>query len=402
MSAHRAALTGVSDLRPRLPPQPPTSGGGRNGVSTEVIARAAVLATLVGSLGVLGQIWVTRRQLGLQEAATYRDQAQPWRALAIDWRLLVVVGLGPHTARQVGLDAQACRRYEGVLEEYRTARLEWHDALLRLDQEGQEGVWPDEAAERMQHARAALEPYHSAVRAVLVHLAQLCDLVLRRRLSARSLHDAVGHDLLRDEGALRRVARLPYDLGGCPGPEHHEAEGWRGLTLDEVSGRIGWASALSESAGPAARVHLLLDLLVLHADAAGEQIWVGDGTAAQLVAAPANVARRWHTARRVSRVSAWRLCWSASGVVSGWALFGSHSAARRAAWRLVRPVRCAVLALRASVSEGDDRHVYLDPPPLVDRHPVSPAPGEVEGDGGTRQVESAAPRGAVRSAQGAI
>lgn len=338
-------------------------------MSTEVIALAAVLATLVGSLGVLGQIWVTRRQLGLQEAATYRDQAQAWRALAGDWGLLVVVGLGPHLARQVGLDADVCRRYERALEEYRTARLEWHDALLRLDQDGQEGCWPDEAEERLQRARAAMDPYHSAVRAVLVHLAQLADLVLRRRLSARSLHDSVGHDLVRDEAALRRVARLPYDVGLCPGPEHHEAEGWRRLTLDEVSGRMGWASVLSESGGPAARVHLLLDLLILHADAAGDQIWVGDETLAQRVVAPTNVARRWHTARRVSRVSAWRLCWSASGVLSGWALFGASpagAASRRAAWSLVRPVRCAWLMLRASVSKGDDRHLYLDPLPLED------------------------------------
>lgn len=329
-------------------------------MSSDAIAVAAVLATLLGSIGVIGQIVVTRRQLVLQEAATYRDQADAWRALSFDWQTVLIAGYGPVTARAIGMDVARCDAYEAVLAEYRDARLHWHDVTSREAEANEsEGV---DTWERSARAQAALDSYRSAVRNVLVYLAQLSDLVLRRRLSVRSLYDAVGHDLIRDASALRTVARLPYDSIGCPGPMHHEIEVWRTLTLDEISGRVGWASSLSEATGAAARIHLLLDLMIFHGQAVGDSIWRGPETLADEVNQPDNISLRWKTASRVSLRAALGLAWRSSGVGTR-AVYESaiRRITRNLAWKLCRPKRFATTVIRGVRASNKANNVYLPP-----------------------------------------
>ena len=329
-------------------------------ISTDLLAIAVFVATLLGALGVLGQVVVTRSQSKLQEAAAYSEQARAWQAIGDHWQNAVLVGYGPDTARQFGLDATKCQDYAALLEGYRQARFKYHEALMEMDRGGD---LDDQVIDSLTTREADLAPYRESVRLILVHLAQLSDLLLRRRLREGVVYDALGHDLLRDSAAVDVITSLPYDGGGHPGPMHDEIAGWRSLSLDEVSVRIGWASSLSESAGPASRIRVLRDALTLYSEFIGDALWRGPETAGHQVVEPRNMGFRWKTVASISVYEALRFCWKASFVsIQRWsdrlimrALFRLASMATRP----LRFIRLTASAIRVSATVGYFDEIHL-------------------------------------------
>ena len=196
-----------------------------------LIAVAAVAATLLGSVGVVGQIIVANKQARLQEATAYREQAVAWRELEADWTRLLLAGHGPEIAINYGVDRAIAGAYKIALTEYKTARLKAMDSVnsgefANLPEQRQASVhsalWETEQVKWQQ-----LVPYESSVRRILVHLAQLTDLILRGRLSVHAVYDAIGHDLMKHRGALGAVTRFSYDYDGCIAGTNFENNWWR-------------------------------------------------------------------------------------------------------------------------------------------------------------------------------
>lgn len=274
-----------------------------------LIGVAAVVATLLGSLGVVGQIHVARRQANLEEATAYRDQATAWRELRHEWEQLLAAGLGPTRARQRGVPTAFCDHYADLLEACKRARVEAQKAFDDgYVEERQSELWAKE-----REAFDNLVPIEDSIRRVLVHLAQLSDLIIRRRLSVHAVYDAMGHDVLRERDALEAVTRHAYDFGGCVAPAFEEARWWAGLTVDEISPRIGWARALESSPATLSRIDVLLDLLAMRAHA------IGDGTHAvtgdhqlRSVGRQRVLPVRWRVLRRSGLIPALRFCWRAA------------------------------------------------------------------------------------------
>lgn len=51
------------------------------------------------------------------------------------------------------------------------------------------------AANRLRAARIPFREYEVSVRRILIHLAQIADLVISRRITVSEVYDAIGHDL---------------------------------------------------------------------------------------------------------------------------------------------------------------------------------------------------------------
>ena len=301
---------------------------------------AAVFATALGSLGVIGQILVARRQANLQEAAAYRDQVEAWMALRSEWHRLLAAGLGPNQATNRGVPRHVCQEYSSLLEEYRSARvaaqIEFDEGY---DEERQEALW-----KRESEAWDALLPMQDSVRRVLLHFAQLSALIIRRRLSVDAVYDALAHDVLREREAITAVTRHAYDYGGCVGPIFEESRWWSKLTLDEVSPRIGWARVLEASPGTLTRIDVLLDLLAIKAHSLGDGVSPVTGDAAlRLVGSTRRLAVRWRLLRRIGFVTAVRLTSRAA-----WTSERLKMRRPRVLWALMRPILVSSLVLLAA------------------------------------------------------
>ena len=257
-------------------------------------------------------VLVTARQARLQEASAYRDQADAWRELAADWQVLAMVGLGPDRAELRGFDTEFAREYGRLLSAYRDARVQYMEMMDRnVDATSSDEIGPD--WERLSSAESealkSLRNYEPSVRRVLIHLAQVADLVLRRRLSIHAVYDALGHDLRREQIAIGNVTKYPADEDGCPGSAFPEMRAWGTMSLDDVSPRVGWGMVLVDSPATLDRIDVLVDLVVCRGLAVGDQpgpMWFGDDV--RRVVGRRRQAFRWHVMARQSRWLALRTC----------------------------------------------------------------------------------------------
>jgi hypothetical protein len=257
-------------------------------------------------------VLVTARQARLQEASAYRDQATAWRDLAADWQVLAIVGLGPEQAARRGFDTLVVAEYQARLTAYRDARVRYIKMLDRnVDAVTSDDFGPD--WELLSEAEATaweqLRTYEPAVRRVLIHLAQVADLVLRRRLSINAVYDALGHDLRREQAAVANVTKYPADESGCPGSSFPEMRAWGAMSLDDVSPRVGWGMVLVDSPATLGRIDVLVDLIVCRGLAIGDQpgpMWMGADV--RRVVGRRRQAFRWNVMARQSRWLAVRTC----------------------------------------------------------------------------------------------
>ena len=272
---------------------------------------AAVVATLLGSLGVVGQILVARRQVNLEEANAYRDQAKAWRELRPDWERLLAAGLGPTRAGQRGVPTNCCDEYARLLEACRGARV----AAQQAFDSGYEATRQSDLWDLERETFAKLAPIEGAIRQVLIHFAQSSDLIIRRRLSISAVYDALGHDVLREREAVEAVTRHAYDFGGCVAPAFEEGRWWADLTADEISPRIGWARALESSPATLSRIDVFLDYLAMRAEAIGDGVHaVTSDQQLRQVGGRRELAVRWRVLRRAGLLPALRFCWRAAWV----------------------------------------------------------------------------------------
>jgi len=257
-------------------------------------------------------VLVTARQARLQEASAYRDQATAWRELASDWQVLAIVGLGPDRAARRGFDAEAIAQYKTHLTAYRDARVQYIAMMdSNVDAATSDDYGPDWEllASAESQAWERLQTYEPAVRRILIHLAQVADLVLRRRLSITAVYDALGHDLRRDQAAIANVTKYPADESGCPGSSFPEMRAWATMSLDDVSPRVGWGMVLIDSPATLDRIDVLVDLIVCRGLEIGDQpgpMWMGDDV--RRVVGRRRQAFRWNVMARQSGWLAIRTC----------------------------------------------------------------------------------------------
>lgn len=313
-----------------------------------LISIALLAATALGSLGVVAQVLVARKQSHLEEATSFREQTKAWAELGADWQLLLLVAYGPTAARRRGVRDESCSEYRQILGEYRDARVETQQ---RIDTAIDSDDLTDDFA-RERDKGDALVPYEASVRRVMLHLAQLCDLVVRRRVELAAIYDALGHDVLRERDAMSVVVRFSYDHFGCIAPANEEGRWWASLDLDEVSARVGWASALDSAPSTLDRIDLLMDLLTLHALKVGDamQAETGDALASSL-ADPEALAYRWRVLRRWGSRPAISVTWQS--VAMGMSASGWHTRfwfrPLRMLARVIRPVEIATRVWLAAV-----------------------------------------------------
>jgi hypothetical protein len=195
---------------------------------------ALIVATAVGSVAVLGQALAQRGQHRLEEAQAHLQQADAWKSLQSDWVhcLLIAQGHAP------GVSEWQVKQLADLVEKFREADLRW----LSLNEPGE--VDQDDYDKLIRESREAydaLDPYRASVQRVIIHLAQLASLVLRKRISIATVYDAIGYDLLSLGDQIRPLVSLPYGSdSGCVAPTNMEKDYWRTAEQHEVIHRVGW------------------------------------------------------------------------------------------------------------------------------------------------------------------
>ena len=87
------------------------------------------------------------------------------------------------------------------------------------------------------------------------------------------------------------------------------------LTIDEISPRIGWASALDSSPGTLDRIDILFDLIAIRAFQVGDAVHSVTGDyLIEKIGDRQILAYRWKVLARISRPKAVRYVWQASRV----------------------------------------------------------------------------------------
>ena len=144
----------------------------------EMDESGSLLVGLVVAVITLVQVLIARKQAHLQEAEACREQARAWHELRSDWRTLVKVGIGPTHAHNRGFDLRFVNSYTVKLVGYRNAKLaenRFHVSDTSTDGEAAN------IKEEIGEASAALTEYRDSVRRVVLHLAQVSDLIINRR-----------------------------------------------------------------------------------------------------------------------------------------------------------------------------------------------------------------------------
>jgi len=155
-----------------------------------------------------------------------------------------------------------------AVERYRLAYISWLE--ITTADKPTDKDWEDIAREE-QKALEQLAPYRRAVEQVVLHLARVSGLVLRRRLALTAPYDAFGLQLIKAGDDLRALLRCGYDHGSsCIAPGNMERALWQRLSAEEVSTRIGWGEFLDVARGTAERIVLFISLLMAHALSVGD------------------------------------------------------------------------------------------------------------------------------------
>jgi len=92
----------------------------------DVTTWAAIVATGVGSVAVLGQAAVQVGQHRLQTAQAQQQQADAWYRLRDDWQRCNLAAVGPSLASNWGIPEPEVVAFQAMLERYRNADLAWN------------------------------------------------------------------------------------------------------------------------------------------------------------------------------------------------------------------------------------------------------------------------------------
>lgn len=232
----------------------------------ELAAWAAASATGLSAVIVLGQAVVQRRQGQLQEAEAHRQQAKEWAELTTSWGTAFLVALGSSAPYRFGISRAKVDAYFEAVERYRLAWTAWLKITTTLSESDWEAIVREEQA-----ALDQLAPYRNAVEQVVLHLARVSGLVLRKRLALSAPYDAFGLEVIRAGDNLLALLRSGYDHGaGCVAPGNLERALWLQLNAEQVSERIGWGVLLDVARATAERIAMFISLLMAHAVSVGD------------------------------------------------------------------------------------------------------------------------------------
>jgi len=278
-------------------------------VASDWSAWASVVATALGTAGVISQVQIQRHQRLLQEAQAYHQQASAWSTLGADWQRCVLAATGPIGAVRHGVSKTRARDFEIALIRFRDAEVAWLDILSAFDSSGDFSRNFQRAEADHEAAKEGLAAYQQSVQRIVSHLAQTASLVLSGKLSIEVAYDTMGPQLLRIGEDLRNVLSLRYDHGSsCVAPGNQERALWRGLPPDAVNRRYGWGGFLDIAQGTAERVGLLIDLLAIHGmkvgDLATPRYPHEDLHAAETLSQPDRLALSWRAARSTGKFRA--------------------------------------------------------------------------------------------------
>lgn len=298
-----------------------------------------MVATALGTLGVFIQARIAARQADLQEIESARQERSAWSALDKDWKRTQIVAGGPQ--RGASVDPELASAYDLRLRAYQQAHLAaWASEEHPDPTDEASGMLEshfDQAIDADIAAYSALSIERASVARVLSHLFQVATFYFERKVSISAIYSAAGPDLVQGAWAVDTVSKFAPDyMDGCVAGVYEEARYWRTLDLDDLSARLGWASAVGASLSSLGRLDALMAALTIYAHKLGDlhEIRV-DAVSVEEVGNPKNLARIWKSVRPMS----WRL---ASALCFQAAYYRDQAERHHRRWRRARAASSAV------------------------------------------------------------